>query len=268
MKITKPFIITSSILCVVTAAAALICIIQPKAPAPPVPLVESSPTPAEDQPPDITSPPEPLQPSLAADSADQSTQAPSPISSARTALNQVDNILTSRQTRVGDKLALLKQLKDAGQLDQAIADLTQLAANDPNNTEIPIALGEALLSKFPVQDYAQAVTLGQQIDKSLDAALALDPTNWEAQFYKADSMSYWPSEAGKGPEVIERLSTLVNQQETMPPQPQFAQTYELLGDQYQKAGQPADAQLTWQRGLAKFPTDSVLQAKLTSTPRQ
>jgi hypothetical protein len=49
---------------------------------------------------------------------------------------------------------------------------------------------------------------------------------------------------------------------------QFAQTYLLLGDQYQKAGQTANAQSTWQLGLTKFPNDPGLQGRLGGPPNQ
>ena len=55
---------------------------------------------------------------------------------------------------------------------------------------------------------------------------------------------------------------LIDQQEAMPVQPQFAQTYVLLGDQYKKTGQPDYAMQTWRLGLAKFPGDSTLQARI------
>jgi hypothetical protein len=58
-----------------------------------------------------------------------------------------------------------------------------------------------------------------------------------------------------------QLSNLIDQQEAMPPQPQFAQTYVLLGDQYKKTGQPDYAVQTWRLGLAKFPADSNASAK-------
>jgi hypothetical protein len=57
------------------------------------------------------------------------------------------------------------------------------------------------------------------------------------------------------------LSSLIDQQETMTPQPEFAQTYVVLGDEYQKIGQPDKAAATWQLGLTKFPGDSALQKK-------
>jgi len=156
----------------------------------------------------------------------------------------------------------MAELKAAGELDDVIAGLSQLATSYPKDASIPTAIGEAMLNKFPVQDPNEAARLGMQIDQSFDAALALDPTNWEAQFYKADSMSYWPPEMNRGPEVIQNLSNLVTQQEAAAQQPQFAQTYTLLGDQYQKAEETGQAQSTWEKGLEKFPTDPELRARV------
>ena len=101
-----------------------------------------------------------------------------------------------------------------------------------------------------------------QADQSFNRALGLDPANWEAQFFKAAALSRWPPEMNKSPEVIQQFSNLIDQQEAMPPQPQFAQTYVLLGDQYKKTGQPDYAVQTWRLGLAKFPGDSTLQRRI------
>jgi hypothetical protein len=271
MKNIKTIIITSAVVCGVAAAATIVCLNPPKAPSFPAPIVESSPAPAEQTKPEPSVDSEQEQPRLVSGSPSESTPGPAGTPApdrAKAALNQAVGLLASPQTTFSYRRALLKQLKDAGQLDQTIAALTDLTAKNPTNAEIPTALAEALLSKFPLQDYSQAAALGLQIDQTFDAALAIDPTNWEAQFYKADSMSYWPDEAGKGPEVIQRLLSLVNQQEAIPSQPQFAQTYLLLGDQYQKAGQAASAQSTWQLGLNKFPNDSALQGRLAGPPNQ
>ncbi len=206
---------------------------------------------------------------------------PAPISAANSILDDAKpataslphsravDTLVSAQTSFSDRQALLKKLKNSGELDAAIAELKQRTADNPNDPGIPTALGEAIMNKFPVKDFNEAAMLGLQIDQSFDAALKLDPANWEAQFYKADSMSYWPDVAGnKGPELIQRLSGLIDQQEKMTPQPQFARTYVLLGDQYQKAGQSTYAQSTWQLGLAKFPNDSALQKRVNNSPAQ
>jgi len=181
----------------------------------------------------------------------------------------IDNLVSSRSS-YQERQATWKQLQDAGGLDQTIAALKAGMASHPNNAAYPAELGVAYINKLMTAkmsgNYNDIAILGMQADQSFDAALKLDPSNWEAQYYKAASMAYWPAEMNKGPEVIQRLSSLIDQQEAMPPQLQFAQIYVLLGEQYQKAGQSDSAIQTWRRGAAKFPGDPTLQKKINSPP--
>jgi hypothetical protein len=180
--------------------------------------------------------------------------------------------LTSPQATFSQKRAVLEQLRKGGHLDEAIATLKQLAAQSPNDAAIPTALGEAEISQIqnlyengagPMSN--DVAILGLQADQNFSAALALDPTNWEAQFEKAASMAHWPPMLNKGPEVIQRLTALVTQQEaTTVPQPEFAQTYAVLGEQYRSAGQPEQAVQVWQQGLGRFPLSSTLQHELAA----
>ena len=95
-----------------------------------------------------------------------------------------------------------------------------------------------------------------------NAALKIDPKNWEAQFVKAASMTHWPADPVRDNDTVQRLAGLIDQQETMPSRPGFAQTYVVLGEQYQKMGQTDKATATWQLGLTKFPNDPGLQKKI------
>jgi hypothetical protein len=106
--------------------------------------------------------------------------------------------------------------------------------------------------------------LAMKADQLFDATLNLDSSHWEARFSKAVSMSYWPAELKKGPEVIENFRTLIQQQETRAPQPEFAKTYLFLGRQYQKSGYPDYATQVWQRGTGLFPDDEELKKELSS----
>jgi tetratricopeptide (TPR) repeat protein len=126
-------------------------------------------------------------------------------------------------------------------------------------------LGQAYLQKLgTTQDIRQQAILAMQADQTFDQALTLDPNNWDARFYKAAALSHWPADLNKSQEVMQNLSTLIDQQETRTPQPEYAQSYVLLGDQYLKAGYPDDARQMWQRGAALFPQNEVLQNKLAS----
>jgi tetratricopeptide (TPR) repeat protein len=181
--------------------------------------------------------------------------------------NQAIETLVSPQASFEEKQAIWKRLKETGNLDQAITELEQRAANDPQRAEYAAALGQAYLKKCAViEDVREQAILAMKADQLLETALGLNPSNWEARFTKAVGMSYWPVQLNKGQEVIEQFQTLIQQQEAQPPQPQFARPYLWLGDQYQKAGYPDYAAQVWQRGAALFPDNSELRRKLVSAP--
>ena len=173
--------------------------------------------------------------------------------------------LVSAQTSVEQKYAIWLRLRDDGKLNQVIADLEQRATNNPTSAEYPAALGQAYLHKIATttdtRDYA---VLGTLADRSFDAALDIDAANWEARFFKAMAMSYWPEEMNKRTEVIQRFTKLIEDQETQPPQSGFAQSYYWLGETYVKAGHPDYAEQVWRRGAALFPSDPMLQQKLST----
>ena len=56
----------------------------------------------------------------------------------------------------------------------------------------------------------------------------------------------------------------MKQQEVRPPQPQYAQVYALLGEQYQKQGYVDYATQAWKRGITLFPNDETLNNKLAA----
>jgi hypothetical protein len=178
----------------------------------------------------------------------------------------VDGLLSA--TNALDKHNLFQQLVKSGQIDAAIAELQQRATDNPNDPEIPTTLGEAQLNKLVAikeagGDLNDMGILAMQADQSFNAALKIDPQNWEANFVKASSMYYWPADPSRDADVVQRLSGLIDQQETMTAQPQFAQTYLVLGNEYQKIGQPDKAAATWQLGLTKFPNDPALLKKIS-----
>ncbi len=183
-------------------------------------------------------------------------------------LNQAIETMVSPQTSYEQRQAALKQLKDSGKLDDAIGSLEQRMADNPSSVETVTALGEAYYKKAgQTDDVREKAILAMKADQSLEAALNLDPSNWDARFMKAVGMSYWPPELNKSKEVFEQFQTLVQQQETQSPQPQFARTYLLLGEQYEKAGYSQYAADVWQRGATFFPADSNLKEKLANISR-
>jgi tetratricopeptide (TPR) repeat protein len=188
-------------------------------------------------------------------------------SDAAIACSKAVDALLATNLSAAQKTALFQQLRQNGQLDRAIAELQQRALDLPNNPEIPTTLGEAQLNKVrAVHDDGGSMNdiaiLAMQADQNFNAALKIDPSNYEAQFVKASALYYWPANPQTDNQAVQMLSGLIDQQESMAPQPDFAQTYINLGNQYQKIGQSDKAQATWQLGLQKFPNDSTLRHKV------
>ncbi|MGH7975878.1 MAG: hypothetical protein ACREC8_04365, partial [Limisphaerales bacterium] len=104
--------------------------------------------------------------------------------------------------------------------------------------------------------------LAMQADQSFNAALKIDPSNYEAQLVKGISMTYWPSDPTRDAQVVQTLSSLIDRQESMPSDPGMAQAYIFLGNEYQKIGQPEKAQATWLLGAQEFPSNPTLQQKI------
>jgi tetratricopeptide (TPR) repeat protein len=187
-------------------------------------------------------------------------------SSTPLAVQQSVQTLLSPQPSFAEKQGAWSRLKDAGQLDQAIQLMEQGASAHPQSPEYPATLGQAYLQKAStLKDIREQGILGMKADQSFDSALALDPANWEAGFWKAAALSYWPPQLNKGGEVIERFLDLIKLQETQPPRPEYAQSYVFLGEQYQKQGHTDVARQVWQRGASLFPDDGQLSGKLADS---
>jgi tetratricopeptide (TPR) repeat protein len=202
---------------------------------------------------------------------------PAPVAAAATAAtetnssapeNPISKAVDALLTAHGGKHDMFEQLRKNGQLDAVIAELQQRAAADTGDPEIPTTLGEALLNKLRAlhdagdTDQNDMGILAMQADQNFNAALKIDPQNWEAQFVKYSSMTYWPADPTRDASTVQHLSSLIDQQEGMPSQPTFAQTYVVLGNQYQKMGKLDEAMAIWQLGAQKFPADPALQKKI------
>jgi tetratricopeptide (TPR) repeat protein len=179
----------------------------------------------------------------------------------------VDALLSAKNG--AEKHDLFQQLVKDGQIDAAIAELQQRMTDNPNNAQLPTTLGEAQLNKIRAikeagGDINDMGILAMQADKNFNAALKIDPQNWEANFVKASSIFYWPPDEKRDNDAAQRLAGLIDQQETMAPNPAFVQTYVVLGNQYEKMGQHDKAVATWQLGLQKFPNDPALVKKISS----
>jgi tetratricopeptide (TPR) repeat protein len=258
------------ILACAVAAAALVYLNKQKSP-PPVPVAETAPAQPEPQPQEVVSTPKPqpapvVAPSTPALALAPVAAAPASADNSNDATNSVHKIVDDLLTARKGKHEMFQQLNKE-QLQAVISELQQRALADPKNAEIPTTLGEAQLNLVRQLhesggDEDQVGILAMQADQSFNTALKIDPKNWEAQFVKGSTMFYWPPNEARDNQAAQMLAGLIDQQDTMPTQPEFAMTYLALGNQYQKMGKTAEALATWQLGAQKFPSDPALRQKL------
>ncbi|HET6202718.1 MAG TPA: hypothetical protein VFI25_07935 [Planctomycetota bacterium] len=163
-----------------------------------------------------------------------------------------------------EKEKLWKRLREQGLLDEMVAWFEARAKEDPNDPQRQVELGQAYVQKiFEAGNSPEAGKWATMADKAWDRALELDSRNWDARFSKAIGLSFWPPIFGKQPEAIRQFETLVEQQEAGPLQPSYAQTYLLLGNLYLQSGAGDKATAVWQKGLALFPANAELRARLS-----
>jgi tetratricopeptide (TPR) repeat protein len=254
-----------------TAGAIIYVNHQKTAPAP-AQVATTAPQPTEQPPPEPAPAPQPTAqpavvvstpapaPAAAVAPVETNTTADAPTNSIR---KSVDALLSAKSG--AEKHNLFVQLAKDGQLDAAIEELKQRAAADPNDAAIPTTLGEALLNKVRamresgITDPTDLGIYALQADQQFNAALKIDPKNWEANFVKAATTFYWPPDAQRDANAAQTLANLIDQQEAMSPRPEFAQTYAALVKQYQKMGKMDEAAATLNLGLQKFPSDPALQ---------
>jgi tetratricopeptide (TPR) repeat protein len=255
-------------------AAGVVYLNRPKASPAPAPTVESTPPPAEAPAEKITvaKPEAPALPVTNAATPAPIAAAPADVEMNASATNAISKAVDALLAAHGNKHDMFDQLRKDGQLDAVIAELQQRAATNSGDPGTRTTLGEALLNKIRSlhdagnEDLNEIGILAMQADQNFNAALKVDPQNWEAQFVKYSSMTYWPADPTRDASTVQHLSSLIDQQEGMPSQPQFAQTYVVLGNQYQKMGKSDEAKATWQLGAQKFPGDPTLQKKISGQP--
>jgi tetratricopeptide (TPR) repeat protein len=153
-----------------------------------------------------------------------------------------------------ERQEVFERLREAGRIDEYVQAIEALAAADPENADLQVALGHAYLQKLFGVSTPEAGTWALKSDAAFDRALELDEENWGARFSKAVALSNWPAFMGRGPEAIEHFETLLEQQAEAPEQrDEYAMTYLFLGNMYQAAGDTERAVATWKAGLALFP---------------
>ena len=163
---------------------------------------------------------------------------------------------------------MYQELRDIGRIGEYVAAVKELVANDPKNPDLQVELGIAYLQQLFGADMGPEMgNLAMDADACFARALELDDNNWEARFMKAIALSNWPAFLGRGPEAIDHLEILIEQQEGQTPQEHHALPYLFLGNIYQQNGDMEKALATWREGLELFPDFEELKRQVELAER-
>jgi tetratricopeptide (TPR) repeat protein len=169
--------------------------------------------------------------------------------------------LTSGDLSEEQRQKLWAEMGKRGLSDALVSKFEAAVESSPNDPDLRVDLGAAYIQKiFEAGGSTPLAGMwATKADRAFDAALAIDDHHWEARFSKAVSYSFWPPALGMQNKAIAQFEVLIEQQQSQPPQPQFADTYRFLGTMYQQTGNPQKALQVWQQGLALFPGDEDLK---------
>jgi tetratricopeptide (TPR) repeat protein len=178
--------------------------------------------------------------------------------------SEADALLVAiREGRPGDAWGRFQRARELGILDDAIAEAEKYAAAHPAEADPQIALAAAYTVKLmATPDGMERGTWAMKALGCYDAALKVDPENWDAQFSRGVNLSRWPAFLGKQPEAIQAFERLIEQQSRTAPEPKFAQTYYQLGNTYREAGNVEKAREVFRKGAALFPDDKTLREQV------
>lgn len=162
-----------------------------------------------------------------------------------------------------DSSEVWARVKEAGKLDDLVALFEERARANPDLPQAQMDLGNAYLQKLMAMTPGpQSGVVATQAEDAFTRVLEIDPNHWGARFTRAMSFTFWPDFVSKKQQAIDEFELLIGQQEQLPSQPHYAQTYLFLGNLYEQRGELQKAADIWSKGLRFFPDDSDLRAKV------
>jgi len=147
--------------------------------------------------------------------------------------------------------------------DRAIAFFEKLVAANPNAANAHLNYGFAYVDKIPAAGSITQVILANNALGEFTKSLELKPT-WIGYYTRGNSYLFWPRIFQRTHLGVADLQEAMKLQQTGPKHFYYARVYVALGDGYWKMDNTDEATKTWKAGLAEFPDNAPLKARLSA----
>lgn len=157
------------------------------------------------------------------------------------------------------------QLNQLKQYDRAIAFFGKLVEANPNAANAHLNYGFAYVDKIPAAGAITQVILANNALGEFTRSLEIKPS-WIAYYTRGNSYLFWPRIFNRTHLGVADLQEAMKIQKSEPKHFYHARVYIALGDGYWKMDNADDASKTWSAGLAEFPDNVTLKARLAAQP--
>jgi|SRR5579885_3627291 len=148
------------------------------------------------------------------------------------------------------------------QYDRAIGFFEKLVAAHEGSANAHLNYGFAYVDKIPTAGSITQVLLANNALTQFSKSIDLKPT-WIGLYSRGNSYMFWPKVFGRTPLGIADLEQCMKMQKADKKRDYYVRTYIALGDGYWKLDELDKAKATWSEGLAQFPDNAALKARLS-----
>jgi len=150
----------------------------------------------------------------------------------------------------------------ANQYDRALKFFEKLALDHDNSSNAHLNYGFTFVDKIPTAGSITQVLLANNALTQFTRSLELK-ASWIAYYTRGNSYLYWPKIFGRTPMGIADLEEAMKIQKADKKRAYHVRTYIALGDGYWKIDELDKAKAIWNEGLAQFPDNPALKARLS-----
>jgi tetratricopeptide (TPR) repeat protein len=151
----------------------------------------------------------------------------------------------------------------ASQYDRAIAFFEKLVTANPSASNAHLNYGFAYVDKIPAAGSITQVILANNALGEFTKSLELKPS-WIGYYTRGNSYLFWPRIFNRTHLGVADLQEALKMQKSGPKRAYHVRVYVALGDGYWKMDNLDEAVRTWKTGLAEFPDNQALKARLAA----